>query len=494
MILRDFDVIVVGGGGAGLSAAITAAAAGRRVILLEKGRDLGGSTRLSVGSFSAAGTSLQHRAGIVDTAEQFTRDLIESNGSLEAHENPILREVLVRGAAASFEWLREFGVEFFGPTPEQAFTHARMHNVVPNSRAYIYALQREAVRRGVEISVNTPVYSLIQDQRGAVIGVRAGRDTWRARSVVLASGDYSGSRDFKRKWISEQTSRLPPLNPVNTGDGFTMGLAVGGAAVNTWRALEELRLLPPRRAELIKRIPPVAPVSKGMKWAIEHLPRSVVAEVARWALTGWVSPSRELFERGAILVNGHGNRFTDELGNAARALADQPENACFIVFDATVAEEFSEWPHPISTFPGIAYAYLRDYARIRPDAYHQAGTLDELGRKLGLPAASLRATASKYNAFVGGLADEFGRPRFGRGLHHAPFVALGPLRGVVTITDGGLVVDDQCRVLRGDTPVDGLFAAGATGQGGLILKAHGLHIAWAVTSGRVSGHAAVGEG
>jgi fumarate reductase flavoprotein subunit len=41
-----------------------------------------------------------------------------------------------------------------------------------------------------------------------------------------------------------------------------------------------------------------------------------------------------------------------------------------------------------------------------------------------------------------------------------------------------------------DQPIPGLYAAGATGQGGLLLKGHGHHLAWAFTSGRRAGRIA----
>jgi fumarate reductase flavoprotein subunit len=54
--------------------------------------------------------------------------------------------------------------------------------------------------------------------------------------------------------------------------------------------------------------------------------------------------------------------------------------------------------------------------------------------------------------------------------------------------EGGLAVDTQHRVLdENDRPIPGLYAAGATGQGGLLLKGHGHHLAWAFVSGRRAG-------
>ena len=51
-----FDIVIVGAGGSGLAAAVAAADAGASVILLEKCSTIGGTTALSVGSISAAGT------------------------------------------------------------------------------------------------------------------------------------------------------------------------------------------------------------------------------------------------------------------------------------------------------------------------------------------------------------------------------------------------------------------------------------------------------
>jgi succinate dehydrogenase/fumarate reductase flavoprotein subunit len=74
-----------------------------------------------------------------------------------------------------------------------------------------------------------------------------------------------------------------------------------------------------------------------------------------------------------------------------------------------------------------------------------------------------------------------------------PYHALGPLQTFVVYTDGGVMISEQLEVLRSDgAPIAGLFAAGSTGQGGLLLEGHGHHLGWAFTSGRIAGrHAAV---
>ena len=59
------DVLVIGGGASGLAAAIEAAGAGASVIVLEKNAMPGGSSRLSVGSINAAGSSRPNHTSAV---------------------------------------------------------------------------------------------------------------------------------------------------------------------------------------------------------------------------------------------------------------------------------------------------------------------------------------------------------------------------------------------------------------------------------------------
>jgi fumarate reductase flavoprotein subunit len=74
-------------------------------------------------------------------------------------------------------------------------------------------------------------------------------------------------------------------------------------------------------------------------------------------------------------------------------------------------------------------------------------------------------------------------------------VALGPVRSVFVHSEGGLAVDLEHRVLNASgAPIAGLYAAGSTGQGGLLLRGHGHHLAWAFVSGRRAGRFAARNG
>ncbi|HKP05726.1 MAG TPA: FAD-dependent oxidoreductase [Microbacterium sp.] len=484
-------MLVIGAGGAGLAAAISAATSGADVLVLEKCTKVGGSTGMSVGSFTAARTSYQYRAGVNDSTELFIEDMKAANGADEARENVELRRVLAENAGPTLEWLSSIGVNFLGPTPEPPYEKPRMHNVLPNSGAYIVALSREAAKRGVAVRTRERVERLLRNAQGEVIGARAnGTNYFGRRAVVLATGDYSGAQDMKAAFVGEDAAKVPAVNTTNTGDGLRLGSDVGGVLLQMDRLYEGLRFPPGRFPDPIKLLPAHPVVSRAVRTIAERLPRRLLATILRGALTSWVGPNNTLYAAGAILVNERGARVANEDSDKmlARGVAGDSGNG-YMVFDDRLARTFSAWPNPVSTFPGVAYAYVQDFARYRPDMFHKADTLDDLARKAGIDAAGLaRSVASMREAREQGADPEFGRTRFGAGIGEGPYYALGPMKPYITLADGGLSVDTSLCVVDGDgRAIAGLFAAGSTGQGGLQLLNHGLHIGWAMVSGRIAG-------
>lgn len=208
-----------------------------------------------------------------------------------------------------------------------------------------------------------------------------------------------------------------------------------------------------------------------MKWSLETLPDAMTRSTAMRFLVTALGPSRGLFEAGAILVNREGRRFANELGRPAEAVPGQPERMAYIVFDAAIAAKFQAWPNFVSTAPGIAYAYIDDYRRGRRDIFHEAADPGALAKSLGVSRAALSEAISRTP-----------------GLRTPPYFALGPVKSYVVFTDGGLAVDTRLAVLGGTgAPIPGLFAAGSTGQGGVLLEGHGHHLGWAFVSGRIAG-------
>ena len=484
-----YDVIVVGGGGAGMAAAIEAASLGRRVILLEKNEVLGGSTAWSVGSISATNTPQQRAAGIVDHPDAHFEDLETLAGPKSNRDNRALRRILVDNSTDMMRWLESHGLVFTGPNIEKPHRLPRMHNVLPNSRAFPEMLGKACRRAGVDVRLGTAATELIKDGdriTGVVATAANGAHSQiTARGgVVLAGGDYSASAELKARFVGDEASALDAVNPTANGAAIQLGLAAGGEVINgdIIRG-PTMRFIPPTRESLVRRLPPNRPLARALKFSLQHLPERVQRPFAMGFLTTALGPSPNLFKAGAILVNRNGERFCDELDNPGTHVPQQPDRIAYIVIDATIAEKFRRWPYYVSTAPGIAYAHIDDYRRNRKDIFHTAGSISDLAQSMGVVADKLTAAITATN----GRPADLELPALGAG----PYVALGPVKSYVVFTDGGLKVSERLEVVGADgAPIAGLYAAGSTGQGGLILEGHGHHLGWAFVSGRIAGRSA----
>jgi predicted oxidoreductase len=148
--------------------------------------------------------------------------------------------------------------------------------------------------------------------------------------------------------------------------------------------------------------------------------------------------------------------------------------------DGRLYDKYSQWPNFISTAPKIGYAYAKDYLKLRPDIAVKADNLAEIAAKRGLTIKNLTASVEVSNR----QAKERGLP----GLQTTPWMLLGPAKAYFTTTEGGAAINQKFQVLdQDDQPIPGLYAIGQNGLGGQILWGHGLHICWAITSGRMVG-------
>src|ERR1700761_4009336 len=190
--MTDYDVVVIGGGGAGLSAAVSAAERGASVIVFESEGELGGSTKLSAGMFTAGGTSVQAALGVADTADRFFQHYMDLNQWLL---KPGLIRQFCHLSAPPLEWLLSLGVEVPAWFSENANIPGLMRAGVedtwrahvPKDQGYavIEVLDRARKSAGIDAVLHTRIERLLTSG-GRVAGVVADGIELTASAVVVA--------------------------------------------------------------------------------------------------------------------------------------------------------------------------------------------------------------------------------------------------------------------------------------------------------------------
>jgi len=434
---QSWDLVVVGGGYAGLVAASRAAQLGRRALVLEKGKE----TLYSCNSRVAGGVlhiSYQNLNDAPAALAEAVREI--TAGSADR----ALTEVLTQNSLRAVQWLESEGAKI----DRSSKVNWRQFMLAPTrppatglqwegfgSDMTLRLLEARLSERGSVLQRDSKVTALLMEG-GRCVGVeyeRAGRkESVRAAAVMLADGGFHANRELVGKYISPAANSIKQrCTLTGVGDGLRMAQAVGAATV-------------------------------GLEAFYGHL-------LAREAMHNdvlWPYPQIDELASGGILVDGEGRRFADEghggvyLANAVARLKD-PLSAT-AVFDARIWEG-----------PGRAAAIPAN-PRLQQEGgtLHQGATIAELAGKIGVPAATLEATITEFNAAVAaGRAASMPVPRAAKrypptAITQAPFYGI-PICCGITFTMGGLAIDTTGRVLKSDRqPIPGLFAAGST-TGGL---------------------------
>jgi succinate dehydrogenase/fumarate reductase flavoprotein subunit len=445
-----YDIVVVGSGGTGLMAAYAAAKAGARVLVLEKGKQLGGTTAMSVGTVAASATRLQREHGIDDNPDAHFEDMGLFKPEMANRDHLGFRRLLVDHAPETIALLEEMGVVFMGPLPEPPHRVPRLHAIIPHSRGFIDHLSKACARHGVDIKTSQRVMRLIYADD-------------RVKGVVVETEQASAQEICAERGV--------------------MGLAVGGVVLNgdlAWGP--ELRFVAPQKPSIISRLPTWPMLAKILLRAMKVTPDFFMRPFLMRFVTTFLAPSPNLFRKGAILVNQQGERFCDERDRPQDHLGRQQPDYGYIIFGGEIAQLFGAWPNYISTAPGVGYAYLKDYEAARQDIVHKYDNLQDLAQRLSLSYEALKQAVDQHNSVA--KSDTTLKP-----IQQGPYYALGPVKSWIVFSEGGLKIDMQFRVLdQNNKPIAGLFAAGSAGQGGVLLDGHGHHLGWAFTSGRLAGH------
>ena len=448
---HTFDVVVVGCGVAGLSAALTAREAGASVALLERApiEERGGNTRYT-GAFLRMANEDEVSPDFFDhfaTHAGYHLDPALLAETARDYENwpaiiktlsftdPELISTFAEDAGPTVGWLKSHGVRFgsvsfYGLTPRASPRIA----VEGGGLALVETMAPVLEDAGVTFFYETTARALIQNDDGAVIGLQAtaGRNrtvTFHCKSLILACGGFEGNPEMVARYLGPQGRYLRPVargGYYNRGEGVRMSLDIGAA--------------------------PAGDFSDYHAQPID--PRSSITEAIVM-----------IFVQG-ILVNGHGERFTDEAPGPVdqnyepitRLIHDQPKGVAYAIMDAKL-DDIENWRRTVrSDIPPIV-----------------ADSLEELAAEIGAPAERLIETIEAYNKAcvdapfdahaIDGLSTQGlfpSKSNWARPIDTPPFKCY-PIISSNTFTFGGLKVSPDSEVLNMSAEViPGLYAAGET--------------------------------
>jgi succinate dehydrogenase/fumarate reductase flavoprotein subunit len=439
----EADVVVLGAGPSGLAAAHQAATAGANVLIVDRTGEWGGNGAFSSGYMAFAGTSLQRAQGIEDSPELFLADMqAEVERTRDYFDPEFGLEVGTRFAEESgeaFEYLAGLGFEFgrFVPRPRQ---HSADRMVVMSRTAQFHDIYASLLTDlGVSFLPRTRARELIKDGKGITgvllerpDGTKAEADAHRA--IIVTTGGYQASSELRARYQPKHDPHSPyqGLDTI-VGDGQLMLEAAGAELVN-------MHMVP----ELVKM-------------------------------------ASRLVEE-CIAVNEAGERFEDEAGpyeERLRMLREQPGAIGYFLCDADTARRQAQL---LAEIPGSTRQFV---------------TLKDVARAINAPADALIATVQRWNSIV--ESDAVVDPDFGRVVFPDPRIGIRTppynVKRMVVGTDisaGGTRVTPDMEVLTPSGEViPNLYAAGDST--GLINSAAGLggvHLASAVTLGRIAGRSA----
>ncbi|WP_027820197.1 FAD-dependent oxidoreductase [Paraburkholderia bannensis] len=525
MQTETFDVVIVGSGAGGLLAACRAADQGLSVVVLEKSGEYGGTSAVSGGGIwipcnhliaEAGGNDTRETARIyldaciegassparvdayLDTAPEMLRyleartpvryqslahyadyfqalpgampgyralDPLPFDGARLGREFARLRQpspgTLVGGrvAVTSKEAhtllakergfmmlaLREFGRYWFDI---RARLRSRRDRRLTLGNALVGGLRYALLERKVPLWLDTPMRDLIEFD-GCIEGILAERNgkpvrVLARRGVILAAGGFERNQTLRERYLPQpsnaQWSATPPNN---TGDAIMAGERAGGALA-----------------------------------LMEHVWGAPTLRVAQEEKQRALFVERNL--PGCVIVNGLGRRFVNEAAPYSEFVPAMYRDhaktgAClpaWMIFDARFRKRYPCGP--------IMPASMMPDARI-PESFksllYRADSLDALAAQIGVNVAGLHETVERMNAYATSGVDE----EFGKGgnvfdtyygdpavqpnpclapIGEAPFYAVRIDAGDIG-TKGGLVTDENARVLRADgSVIAGLYAIG----------------------------------
>ena len=357
----------------------------------------------------------------------------------------------------TLNWLMELGCPVTNKISQGAGAlWQRTHQIdAPAGTGLVEPLYNRCVDLGVEIITNMKAESLVKDESGRVVTVKAvdvfgsPYEFTGSKGIIVATGGFSNNKELRAKYNPSLTSDMVSTNqPGATGDGIIMATEIGAGTTG----MEYIQVYP-------------------------------LATPGTGALQGRARKMSGLDD--VIVVNKEGSRFINEdarRDDFVAAIKEQTDSICFDINDSTIVEERNSFNENVETLVKLGRIYKGD-------------TLADLEKQLGMPAGSLEKTVAEYNVMLENKNDTvFGRKLFAHKIEVGPFYAT-PRAPSIHHTMGGLLIDPDAHVLDVNGQIiQGLYAAGEV-TGGIhgSNRLGGNATADVTTFGRIAGNSIIND-
>ncbi|MEU7854041.1 3-oxosteroid 1-dehydrogenase [Nonomuraea sp. NPDC049141] len=511
----EYDVVIVGSGAAGMTAALTAAKRGLQTVVIEKAPTFGGSAARSGAGIWIPNNEVILATGVPDTpakAASYLARVVGDTVPLARQQaflanGPAMISFVIRNSPLRFRWMEGYS-DYYPDFP----------GGMPNGRS-IEPDQLDGHILGAELARLNPSY--IPTPAGLV--VFSADYKWLTLSAVNPKGLEVSAACLARGTAAALRGEKPLTMGQSLAAGLRAGLLAAGVPVWLNTPLLDLRVEGGRVTGVVVTRNGVETLVKARRGVIvgsggfEHS-AAMRAEFQRQPIgTGWTVGAKEntgdgieageragaaldlmddswwgpaiplpdqpyfcLAERtlpGCILVNGNGVRFVNEGAPYSdvvhvmydRNTAASPHIPAWLIVDQNYRNRY--------LFKDVAPLLPLPDSWFTSGAAFKAATVEALAQKIGVPAAALRATVTRFNGFaLSGKDTDFHRGDSVYDRYYAdPFVKPNPCLAPLWLppfyafkivpgdlgTKGGMRTDARARVLRVDgSVIPGLYAAG----------------------------------
>ena len=461
---READVVIVGAGAAGLWAAVQAYENNLSAIVLEKQPEesAGGDVRCCGGYLFPVSTD---------------PGVLMSTGSFGQANEDLVYGIDEYGTEA-IDWLVDNGYMEWADQP---------YVVIDGAGPGIYkGLLQAALDADADIMYETPGLSLITNNDGEVVGVKAGNtkepiNVKAHYGVLLATGSYAMNKELMSNFHLMGMDYYSVGSPYLDGDGLIMAGELGAKLCKLAKGYEIMYLTSKAASKEIGTGIFCVPPDSGSVMVVNQDGNRFIDEYCSFTHNKSTLPLFD-FEGEMMQCRADGAHYVN---NKMFQIVDQ---ATFDTCTLGNANAGCSWANCMPEEVG-GYLWSQDnQAELAKGWIVQGQTIADIAEAIGVSAKNLEASVKKYNADCAAGKDDFGRnPDKMVPLGDGPYYAIELVPSII-YTIGGLETDEYGRTLTWrNEPIPRLYSAGNIGNVVTYMQPIAVNGCWGQAAVAING-------